>query len=358
MSRPIRVLVVDDSLVMRSLLRMVLASEPSIELAGMASDGIFALDAVDRLKPDLILLDIEMPRMNGLEVLAELRSRHATAKVIMCSTLTRRGARITLEALAQGATDYVTKPTAQNGAADAVATLMRDLLPRIKALFPASLGSNLHVGVCSARDTLHQKPPEVVVIGVSTGGPAALQTLLPLLPVDFPVPIVIVQHMPQLFTALLAERLNRECALTVREAASAIPPVRGTISIARGDWHLEFAKYPFGSGRIFHLSQAAPEHYCRPSVDMLFRSAAQNYGEAVIGVVLTGMGSDGLEGCKSIRSVGGRILVQDRATSAVWGMPGVVAEAGLAHRILPLTAIAAELMRLCSSQYTMPALRG
>ncbi len=161
MSRPIRVLGVDDSLVMRSLLRIVLASDPAIELAGMAKNGVDALDAVDRHKPDLILLDIEMPRMNGLEVLAELRSRHATAKIIMCSTLTCRGARVTLEALAQGATDYVTKPTAQNGVAAAVGTLARDLLPRIKALFPAPQTSKLHVVIPSARDVLQQKQPEM-----------------------------------------------------------------------------------------------------------------------------------------------------------------------------------------------------
>jgi two-component system chemotaxis response regulator CheB len=358
MSRSIRVLVVDDSLVMRSLLRMVLASDPAIELAGMAKDGVDALDAIDRLKPDLILLDIEMPRMNGLEVLAELRTRHITAKIIMCSTLTRRGARITLEALAQGATDYVTKPTAQNGAADAVATLTRELLPRINALFRVPQASNPRAGVSSPGDVLHRKQPEVVVVGVSTGGPAALQTMLAMLPANFPVPIAIVQHMPQLFTALLAERLNRECALTVREAASAMLPEPGTVSIARGDWHLEFARLPFGSGQMLHLSQAAPEHHCRPSVDTLFRSAAQAYGEDVIGIVLTGMGSDGFEGCKSIRRLGGRILVQDRATSTVWGMPGVVAEAGLADRILPLPAIAAELMRLCLSPSPRLVLKG
>jgi len=349
MSRPIRVLVVDDSLVMRSLLRMVLASDPAIELAGMANDGVDALETVERLKPDLILLDFEMPRMNGIEVLAELRSRHIKAKIVMCSMLTRRGAHITLEALAQGATDYVTKPTARNGTADAVATLMRDLVPRIKALFPLPQAGNLRTVAVSAGDALHHKP-EIVVIGVSTGGPAALQTLLPILPGDFPIPIVIVQHMPQLFTRLLAERLNRECALTVREAAPAMLPEPGTVSIARGDWHLEITKLPFGPGQMLRLTQAAPEHSCRPSVDMLFRSAAQAYGKAVIGVVLTGMGSDGLEGCKSIRKLGGRILVQDRATSAVWGMPGVVAEAGIAHNILPLPAIATELMRLCPPQ--------
>jgi two-component system chemotaxis response regulator CheB len=353
---PIRVLVVDDSLVMRSLLRMVLASDPAIELAGMAADGVAALEAVDRLKPDLVLLDIEMPRMNGLEVLAELRSRNTKAKVIMCSTLTRRGAAITLEALAQGATDYVTKPTAQNGAADAVATLTRDLLPRMKALFPAPQSSHSNTGALAASDAPHSRP-EIVVLGVSTGGPAALQTLLPMLPGNFPVPIAVVQHMPQLFTALLAERLNRECALTVREAAFAMLPEPGTVSIARGDWHLEFAKIPFGSGQMLRLSQAAPEHYCRPSVDTLFRSAAREYGAGTIGVVLTGMGSDGLEGCKAIRNAGGCVLVQDRATSAVWGMPGVVAEAGLAQRILPLPAIAAELIRLCSSRSSAAALK-
>jgi len=347
---PIRALVVDDSLVMRSLLRMVLASDPAIEVAGLASDGIAALDAIERIKPDVVLLDIEMPRMSGLEVLAELRSRRTGTKIIMCSTLTRRGARITLDALGQGAIDYVTKPTAQNGAAEAVNTLSRDLLPKIKALFPVSQNGNHFSGVTEAGHTPHSIRPEMIVVGVSTGGPAALQVLLQALPANFPVPVVIVQHMPQLFTALLAERLNRECALAVREAAAAMLPEPGTVSIARGDWHLEFVKAPFSTDHLFHLSQTVPEHYCRPSVDMLFRSAAKAYGNRVVGVVLTGMGSDGYEGCKSIRNVGGRVIVQDRASSAVWGMPGAVAEGGLAHRILPLQAIASELMRLCQAQ--------
>ena len=358
MPYPIRVLVVDDSLVMRSLLRMVLASDPAIELAGMAKDGVDALDAIERIKPDLVLLDVEMPRMNGLEVLAELRSRHAAVKIIMCSTLTRRGGLITLDALAHGATDYVTKPTAQNGAADAVATLARDLLPRIRALFPAQQASILPAKSSRTTEAAHHHQPEIVVVGVSTGGPAALQALLPMLPADFPVPIVIAQHMPQLFTALLAERLNRECGLTVREAAPAMLPEPGTVSIARGDWHLEFAPAPLGRGHMLRLSQAAPEQHCRPSVDMLFRSAAQAFGDGALGVVLTGMGSDGLEGCRAIRNVGGRILVQDHNTSAVWGMPGVVAGAGLAHRILPLPAMAAELIRLCPLSSALIATRG
>lgn len=347
-----RVLVVDDSLVMRSLLRMVLASEPSIELAGMAGDGAAALEAASRLKPDLILLDIEMPRMDGLAVLAELRARRHPAKVIMCSTLTRRGAGIALDALAQGATDYVTKPTAQRGAADAVAALSRDLLPKIKALFPPQQdGASLALPAANffSRAKHRTKPPSIVVMGVSTGGPAALETLLPQLPGDFPLPILLVQHMPQLFTSLFAERLNQSCALTVCEASAGVCPQAGTIYIARGDWHLELAPQPFSAGHALRLTKAEPEHFCRPSVDVLFRSAAKVYGDGVIGVVLTGMGSDGLEGARSIRNAGGTVLAQDRATSVVWGMPGVVAEAGLAHRVLPLDAIAAELMRLCAS---------
>lgn len=345
----IRVLVVDDSLVMRSLLRMVLASEPAIELVGMATDGVQALESVERTRPDLILLDIEMPRMNGMEVLAELRARRSLVKVIMCSTLTRRGARITLEALACAATDYVTKPTAQNGAADAVATLSCELLPKIKALFSQARIDSSPTNVV-AEDVALRKGAEMVVVGVSTGGPAALEMLLAKLPEDFPVPIVIVQHMPQLFTAMLADRLNRECALMVCEAAPSMRPEAGVVYIARGDWHLEFARLAFGSGHTLRLSQSAPEHFCRPSVDVLFRSAAQSFGDAVIGVVLTGMGSDGLEGCRAIRKAGGRVVVQDRESSVVWGMPAVVSEAGLAHRVLPLPAIAAELQRLCPAR--------
>lgn len=350
--RPIRVLVVDDSLVMRSLLRMVLASEPAIELAGIAADGASALDAVDHLKPDLILLDIEMPRMNGIEMLADLRSRRHPAKVIMCSTLTRRGASITLEALARGASDYVTKPTTQHGAADAVATLSRDLLPKIKALYPQQEPEATYNLVPETRPSASVKRASIVVIGVSTGGPTALETLLPQIPGDFPVPIVIAQHMPRLFTSLLAERLDRESQLTVREAVAGERVVAGNVYLAQGDWHLQLTRAVFGRGYALRLLQPAPEDFCRPSVDVLFCSAADACGDGVIGLVLTGMGSDGLEGCRAIRKAGGHVVVQDRASSAVWGMPGIVTDAGLAHRVLPLHAIAAELVRLCPPQRT------
>lgn len=352
----IRVLVVDDSLVMRSLLRMVLASEPSIELVGMAGDGVAALENIDRLKPDLILLDIEMPRMNGLEVLAVLKNRPHTAKIIMCSTLTCRGAGITLEALAQGASDYVTKPTAQHGAADAVATLARELIPKILALCPAH-EHIVHPVLPQTYELSAAKQVRMVVIGVSTGGPVALETLLPRLPAEFPVPILIVQHMPRLFTSLLADRLNRESELTVVEASPGVQPQPGTVYIARGDWHMELARQAFSNGHALRLTQSAPD-YCRPSVDVLFHSVAEVCGDSTIAIVLTGMGSDGLEGCRAIRNAGGRVLVQDRATSSVWGMPGVVAAAGLAHRTLPLPAIAAELQRLCPAPHSIFAARG
>jgi two-component system, chemotaxis family, protein-glutamate methylesterase/glutaminase len=352
-SLPIRVLVVDDSAVMRGLLRMVLATSPEIELAGMAQDGPVALEAIERLNPDLVLLDIEMPRMNGLEVLAEIRARGLHVKVIMCSTLTRRGAGITLEALARGAMDYVAKPTAQQGAREGVSTLSRELLPKIFALFPAQFLAHGRQsptpmpsrpeGRAAVEPVSAAFSPSLVVVGVSTGGPAALERFLPALPADFPLPVFIVQHMPQLFTGLLAERLDDLCSLSVREAEGGAQPQPGVVYLARGDWHMEIAgAAPHCSLR---LSQGPPEHSCRPSVDVLFRSAAARYGNGVLAVVLTGMGSDGLDGCRAVRAAGGKILVQDRQTSAVWGMPGVVAEAGLADQMLPLDAMAGAITR-------------
>lgn len=344
----IRALVIDDSAVMRGLLRMTLATCPDIELVGMAEDGIAGIAAVERLKPDLVLLDIEMPRMNGLEALAAIRAHDPRVKVVMCSTLTRRGAGITLEALARGAADYVAKPVAQHGLREGIEALSRELLPKIRALFSSEDGQSVKSNVMPL--PVRPQPGRigcnaagVVVIGVSTGGPAALEKLLPAFPADFLVPILIVQHMPPIFTALLAERLHKLCRIRVCEAVAGQQVTAGTAYIARGDWHLEAS----GSASCcrLRLTQAAAKQYCRPSVDVMFRSAAAVYGAGVVAVVLTGMGSDGLEGCRAIRAVGGRILVQDRESSAVWGMPGVVAEAGLADRVLPLEGMAAEVVR-------------
>ncbi len=348
--KPIRVLIVDDSAVMRALLRMTLETCPEVELAGMAFDGAAGVEAIERLRPDLVLLDIEMPRMNGLEVLNEIRTRGLAVKVMMCSTLTRRGASITLEALARGAIDYVTKPTAQHGVRDGVEALSRDLLPKILALFPDAPLRILRGSWSVTPREIRQIPadgrqaqPGLLVVGVSTGGPAALEKFLPVLPSDFPLPVLIVQHMPPLFTTLLAERLHALCSMPVHEAMALESLQPGTIVLARGDSHMQIVA---GAGRpMLRLTQTIAGEFCRPSVDVLFRSAAAVYGAAVVAVVLTGMGSDGLDGCRAIHAAGGRILAQDRATSAVWGMPGVVAEAGLADQVLPLDALAAEVAR-------------
>lgn len=354
----IRVLVVDDSAVMRSLLRMTLAGCPEVEIIGVAADGMQGLESIERLKPDLVLLDIEMPRMNGLEVLAAMRERNLSTKVIMCSTLTRRGASITLEALARGATDYVAKPTTQNGVRESMETLSRELLPKIRALF----GENRLEALPRVVRSMDGQPGPsrvatqagVLVVGVSTGGPAALEKFLPALPGDFPLPILIVQHMPALFTALLAERLDTLCAISVQEVRSGDAVRAGRAYLARGDWHMQAVGSP--SQCLLRLTQALPKEHCCPSVDALFRSAASIYKSGVLAVVLTGMGSDGLDGCRAIHASGGRVFVQDRQSSAVWGMPGVVAEAGLAQQVLPLDALAAEVVRCTMHQaHSRPA---
>jgi two-component system, chemotaxis family, protein-glutamate methylesterase/glutaminase len=345
----VRVVAVDDSTVMRSLLRTALGTCPQIEIVSMAPDGRQALEVIERTKPDLVLLDVEMPCMTGLEVLAEMRARRLPAKVIICSSLTRRGAGITLEALAQGATDYVSKPIAHD-AAEGIAALRRELLPKIFALFPPEgwqcpvefpYQSSLATAYPELSDA---SAPGVLVIGVSTGGPAALEKLLPALPADFPLPILIAQHMPRLFTALLAERLDSLCALSVREAENSVGLKQGIAHLARGDWHLEVSGMPGRSSLCLHQGDSSEP--CRPSVDLLFRSAASVYGGGVLALVLTGMGCDGLEGCRAVRAVGGRVLVQDQSTSAVWGMPGAVAREGLADRLLPLESIAREVIRM------------
>ncbi len=357
MLRPIRVLIVDDSVVTRSLLRLVLATEPRIHLAGMAPDGARALAETARLDPDLVLLDIEMPGMDGIAVLDQLRRRHPALPVIMCSTLTRRGAAITLDALARGAADYVTKPMAQNGVNHAVESLAAELIPKILALAgiapEAAAAAPL---VPLPRRTSASAPLSAVAIGVSTGGPLALGVVLPGLPIDFPLPVFVVQHMPELFTRMLAERLDAQCALRVVEAESGAVVQPGVVYLARGDWHMEVDRCAGQRAAAdadtctLRLTQAAPQQFCRPSVNVLFHSAVRAYGAGVLGVMLTGMGSDGLEGCRAIHAAGGTLLAQDRVTSAVWGMPGVVAEAGLADRVLPVAAIAPEILRVAASR--------
>jgi two-component system chemotaxis response regulator CheB len=325
-------------------------------VAGTAADGASALECLRLGRPDLIVLDVEMPVMDGLVTLRELRARNHTMPVIMCSSLTQRGARVTIEALASGASDYVAKPSGQAGRESATRALAQELIPKIRALTghlqarPAVAAvPRTMLPMAPAPTPAPQSPakPLVLAIGVSTGGPAALDVLLPELPAGFPLPVLIVQHMPEVFTRLLAERLSRRCGLRVTEAAEGMPATAGSIYIARGNWHMEAlpATRP-GAPATIHLTQDPPENHCRPAVDTLFRSTARVYGSGVLAVVLTGMGYDGLAGSRIIREQGGSVLAQDQATSTVWGMPGAVAQAGLAYKVLPLAAIAPEILRV------------
>jgi len=353
--RRTRILIVDDSAVMRSLLRAVVSTDGGLEVAGTAADGASALQAIETLHPDLMMLDVEMPVMDGVATLRELRTRGHRVPVIMCSALTQRGAHVTIEALACGAADYVTKPAGQSDRETGVRLLAQELIPKIKALtrvLPAEQATGLRARMGAAARAAgaaqgSAAEPKVVAIGVSTGGPAALDVVLPWLPRSFPLPVLVVQHMPELFTRILAERLNGRCSMNVREAAEGDPVLPGTIFVARGNWHMEvLAGASTGAVPTLHLTQAPPENHCRPAVDVLFRSAAAVYGGGVVAAILTGMGSDGLAGTRLLRAAGSPVLAQDQTTSAVWGMPGVVANAGLASRVLPLDAIGPEILRL------------
>ena len=351
--RTLRVLAADDSVVMGEVLRMVFALHgsagnrglPRMELLGVVKDGIDALEAVRTLRPDVLLLDLEMPRLNGLGVLEQLRRLAPDLPVIMCSAHTEQGARATLDALAAGAKDYVMKPAQQKDFASALDNLMQHLLPKIAALAMHPAAAANAAGSTSSRSDAPSdgpasgSPVEIVVIGVSTGGPSALEAMLPLLPRTLGVPIMIVQHMPKLFTGALAERLNRLCDLPVEQARDGMTLRRSSVLLAPGDAHMELAR---GAGESFavRLHQGPALHSCKPSADYLFQSAARLCGAGTLALVLTGMGSDGLDGARAVRKAGGAVLAQDEETSAVWGMPGRVVREGLASATLPLGSLA------------------
>ncbi len=342
----IRVLVVDDSVVVRRILREVLVADPEIEVVGVAANGRIALSMIEQLTPDIVTLDIEMPEIDGLEVLRLLRTTMPRLPVIMFSTLTQRGASATLDALTLGARDYVTKPANVGSVGSGIERIREDLLPKIKALCGireiAAPTLQATVRTLPARPA-GKLPIEIVAIGTSTGGPNALAEVLQHLPADFPVPVVVVQHMPPTFTRFLAERLNSSCHLRVVEAGADELIHAGKIWIAPGDYHMSV--YAAGTKRRLRTHQAAPENSCRPAVDVLFRSVAETYAGRSMAVVMTGMGQDGLRGAERLREAGAHILAQDELTSVVWGMPGFVAGAGLADQVLPLPEIAPAIVR-------------
>jgi two-component system chemotaxis response regulator CheB len=349
-----RVLLVDDAVVVRRVVSHAIEQDPALEVCATAVNGKIALAKFASSKPDIVLLDIEMPEMDGLETVRALRKIDARIPIVMFSTLTERGASITLEALASGATDYVTQPSSVHSAS-AVEAITHGLISKIHALchLPTAVNGLLPanspvIAPPGSRPQRLLAPAKIVVIGVSTGGPDALAQILPRLPAHFPVPLLIAQHMPAVFTSMLATRLSSKSPFPVRECISGEPVAPGCAIIAPGNFHMEVQK---DGGKVFLRTHQGPkENSCRPAVDVLFRTIARVYGARALAVVLTGMGQDGLKSCEMLRAAGARIYVQDQHSSVVWGMPGLIAKAGLADKILPLDQIAAEMVRATTIQ--------
>ena len=373
----IRVLIVDDSAVMRRIIMTSLMKHPDIEVVGTAGNGLLAIESIKRLNPDIVTLDVEMPEMDGITALREIRKSHPNLPIVMFSSTTQRGASDTMDALTYGASDYVGKPQAASDPAEAYRVLEENLIPKIKALCKSATGEGkktipLKERGAARREALSMPLPEKITalpsaqtsstinpkvvrqegrplypvnalcIGVSTGGPAALMKIFELWRTPLPVPIFIVQHMPPKFTTLLAARLTEIGVMPVQEPYDGQEALVGQAYLAPGGYHLELRQK--GTKVLMYLNEDPPENSCRPAVDVLFRSAAKVYGQSLLAVVLTGMGYDGLRGAEDIIRNNGVVLAQDEATSVIWGMPGAIAQADLAEKILPLEAIPDEIL--------------
>jgi two-component system chemotaxis response regulator CheB len=350
MMKKARVLIVDDSVVVRRILCDVVSTEPDLEVAGYASNGRLGLDRIPQVNPDLVVLDLEMPVMDGLQALSAIRRDWPKLPVIMYSSLTLKGASATLDALAMGASDYLTKPNRIVSPSEAIRQVREALIPRIRSLCLPRGGNPGPPGVSKQAIKSSQEGGrriELVAIGASTGGPNALADLLGGLPGGFPVPIAIVQHMPPIFTGMLAQRLTARTPIPTAEATEGDRPTRGGALLAPGDHHMALQRE--GAEVVVRLNRGPQENSCRPAVDVLFRTAAESYGPGVLAVVLTGMGQDGLRGAQEIRNQGGIVLAQDEASSVVWGMPGFVARAGLAEEVVPLSNLANAITRRVAS---------
>ena len=342
------------------MLSDTMKKDPDIEVVGVAANGKICLKKIPQVNPDIVSLDIEMPEMDGLEALDEIRKQWPKLPVIMFSTLTQKGATATLDALSKGATDYVAKPSKVASLEEGIELIKNSLIHKIKALCSEAVGLDIPINLPKPKPVIGRtKDPinlkgikhfhrlDVVAIGVSTGGPNALAALLPFFPANFPVPIVLVQHMPANFTKLLADRLNTKSELQIKECVNGDILHPGHVYIAPGDYHMQVEQSK--DDVIVKITQGPPENSCRPAVDVLFRSVAKVYGRNAMAVVLTGMGQDGMHGCHHIAERGGQIIVQDEASSVVWGMPGFVVKADLANAVLPLDKISAEIIKKCQT---------
>lgn len=344
----LRILVVDDSVVYRRILTLAFEGHPRIEVAGIAPTGEIALKKIPHLKPDLILMDIAMPGLGGPGTFRRLREIAPDLPVIVLSSMSPAGAKEALDVLDLGAVDFAVKPRGTGSVREGLEAVRNELEPKILAIC-GGMEPPVRAVPPAERFEPPRRPgagwrPRIVVVAASTGGPVALKTFLAGFPSEFPLPMLVVQHMPKVLTRQFAERLDAGCTLSVSEARSGERPQPGHVYIAPGGRHLQVARDD--SGPFLALHEGPPENYCRPSADVLFRSAVYTYERAVLGVVFTGMGADGMRGCGWIRERGGAIVVQDEATSVVWGMPGQVARAGMADAVLPVDEIAGAVLRI------------
>lgn len=357
-----KVLIVDDSAVIRGLVGRWLKDEPSISVVATASNGVFALKALEKHEVDVVILDIEMPEMDGMTALPKLLRKEPDLKIIMSSTLTEDGAAVTVRALALGAADYIPKPTSTIGLQSSD-VFRQQLVEKVKALGAARQGRGGLEPVAKGVDPAHRSrlfpsktvtlrvappgfKPQIVAVGSSTGGPQALTNFFGGLKAPLGVPVLVTQHMPPVFTKLLAEHLARLSKVPITEAVEGEAVENGHVYLAPGDHHMTVALKR--GKKVIRLNQDPPENFCRPSVDVMLRSVVNCYDSPILTVILTGMGSDGQKGGEAVVKSGGVVIAQDEATSVVWGMPGAVATTGLCSAVLPLEEVAPAVMRLAS----------
>ncbi len=348
-SQPIRVLVVDDSALMRKLIPQILEKASSIQVVGTAMDGNFGLKKIEELKPQVITLDLEMPGMGGIDMLKAIMRRHRLP-VILVSSYSTQGASVTLKALALGAFDFVAKPADVSARMGDIA---QELVAKIKAAAQSrgvkigALAEEPRTGEKASLNSKHQAS-RVVAIGISTGGPQALQYALSQLPADFPGSLVIVQHMPENFTEMFARRLDELCAIRVKEAQSGDLLLAGRALIAPGNRHIKVKRLPLGDVVVLNDEPRSNGH--RPSADVLFRSVAEEFGEAGVGVLMTGMGEDGAQGLGAMKAAGAMTIAQSEDSCVVFGMPKAAIERGYATRVVTLDAMANTLIAQCGPE--------
>lgn len=362
MSETLKILIVDDSFTYRMILRRVVKGIPDTEIVGMVDDGEQGLEEIRRIKPHVVLLDLLLPGIDGLEVLRRIRQRKLDTDVIMISGMSQDSADLTMKALDLGALDFIAKPAGASSSSS-LQELTDSLIPLLNVsrqrLAPGKAKRALNVPsrqeVVEARRDAAAPPKaapkaarleqvQLLAVGCSTGGPGALKQLVATLPAHFPVPIVVVQHMPPAFTASLAQQLDAVAPIKVVEGREGMKLEPGKMIIAPGGYHMVIRGKP-DQARVT-LDLTPPVHNCRPAVDVMFQSVVKVFGGRLMGLLLTGMGQDGANGCGEIRGAGGHVLVQDEATSVVWGMPGTAASRGFANEILPLPKIGPRVLEL------------